>query len=160
MFFLFVFESSFVELMPVEDWNINRVFVPRFLIIFIIFIAVYHNKIHGFIYGIVFGLLYDIVYTEILGVYMFSMPFICYIISKAGKVLQTNIIIISFLSIVGVIFQEFAVYSINLIIGITDMHIELFLQDRLLPTMILNSIFVILFAYPIKRLLGKLQVSE
>ncbi|MFT4412791.1 rod shape-determining protein MreD [Fredinandcohnia humi] len=158
--FFFLFESSFVDLVPSEIFHDEQIFVPRFLMILIVFITIYHNKIGGLLYGIILGLLYDVVYTEVLGVYMFSMPLIAYIISQASRILQTNIIIISFLSIFGIAILELFVYGVNLAIGIATMSFDRFLELRQLPTLLLNSIFITIFSYPIKKLLGKLQIQE
>ena len=128
---LFVLESVFVDLLPSTLFNVDRLFIPHFVMITLIFIVVYYNQLLGLVYAIIFGLLFDIVYTEIIGVYMFAYPIISYVLTKAVKVLQTNIFIISFLSIIGVAFLEFYVYAVNLIIGFTNMNISEFLSDRL-----------------------------
>ncbi|MDQ7863256.1 rod shape-determining protein MreD [Peribacillus frigoritolerans] len=47
----------------------------------------------GMLYGAILGLTYDVVYTEILGIYMFLLPFLAYLISKSMKILQNNILI-------------------------------------------------------------------
>jgi rod shape-determining protein MreD len=158
--FLFVLESVFVDLLPSTLFNVDRLFIPHFVMITLIFIVVYYNHLLGLIYAIVFGLFFDIVYTEIIGVYMFAYPIISYVLTKAVKVLQTNIFIISFLSIVGVALLEFYVYGVNLIIGFTDMNITSFLNNRLFSTLVINSVFVIIICYPFKRLLQRISVTE
>jgi rod shape-determining protein MreD len=160
MSFVFLFESSFVDLVPAEIFHKEYVYVPRFLFILIAFITVYFNKPKGLLSGAIFGLLYDIIHTEILGVYLFLFTFMAYLISWASRALQTSIFIISFLSLVGIFALEFCVYGVNLAIGTTNMQFERFLQIRVLPTIILNSAFILLFAYPFKRLLGKLYIEE
>ncbi len=157
---LFVLESVFVDLLPSTLFNVDRLFIPHFVMIALVFIVVYYNHLLGLVYAIIFGLLFDIVYTEIIGVYMFAYPIISYVLTKAVKILQTNIFIISFISIVGVTLLEFYVYAVNLIIGFTNMNISLFISDRLFSTLVLNSVFVILVCYPFKRLLVRLSVTE
>lgn len=160
MGFFFLFESSFVDVVPAEVFHDDQVFVPRFILILSIFITIYQSKFGGILYGIILGLLYDVIYTEVLGVYMFAMPLITYIISQASRVLQNNIIIISILSILGVVILEFFVYGVNLSIGVATISFERFLELRVLPTVILNGIFVTLFSFPFKKILGKLQIEE
>jgi rod shape-determining protein MreD len=156
----FVSESVFVELWPKNEFYQEYFFVPRFLLIMIVFVTVYVTRFHGIIYGFIFGLLYDVVYTEILGVYMFSFALMAYLASKTMKVFHNNVLVTSFLSIVAVSIVEFYVYGIYLLIGKTDMPFEVFLSNRLLPTIFLNTIFVILFSYPLKQQLTKLAVHE
>ncbi|MEH7236182.1 rod shape-determining protein MreD [Bacillus sp. JJ1562] len=158
--FVFLFESSFVDLVPADIFHKENVYVPRFLFVLIAFITVYLNKPMGLIYGVIFGLLYDIVYTEILGVYLFLYTLMAYLISWASRILQTNILVISFLSLIGIVALEFCVYGINKAIGTASLSVEQFLQIRILPTILLNSIFILVIAYPFKKLLGKLHIEE
>jgi len=157
---LFVSESIFVDISPVGHLNTDYVFVPRFLMIIFVFIAVYTDRYQGMLYGFIYGLLFDIVYTGIIGVYMFGMSFIAYLMAKASKALLSNIFVTSLLGVVAVVILEFYVYIINFLIGYTDMQFMMFLQNRLLPTVILNSIFVLLIAFPIKKLITWLSVVE
>jgi len=158
--FVFLLESSFVDLVPAEIFHKENVYVPRFLFILVTFITVYYNKAMGLLYGAIFGMVYDIVYTEVLGVYLFLYTIMAYLISWASRILQTNIFVISLLSLVGVFALEFCVYLVNLVIGTTAISVERFLQIRMLPTILLNSIFILLFAYPFKKLLGKLHSEK
>ncbi|MDR4889103.1 rod shape-determining protein MreD [Fredinandcohnia sp. QZ13] len=158
--FVFLFESSFVDLVPADIFHKDNVYVPRFLFVLIAFITVYFNKPMGLVYGAIFGLLYDIVYTEILGVYLFLYTLIAYLISWASRILQTNIIVISLLSLIGIIALEFCVFGVNKAIGTASLSIEQFLQIRIVPTLLLNSIFLLVFAYPFKKLLAKLHIEE
>lgn len=160
LFFVFLLESSFVDLVPADIFHKENVYVPRFLFLLIAFITVYFNKPVGLLYGAIFGLLYDIVYTEVLGVYLFLFTLVVYLISWASRILQTNIFVISFLSLIGIFVLEFCVYGVNLVIGSTTISIERFLQIRILPTLLLNSIFILVFAFPFKKLLGKLYIEE
>ncbi|HZG60690.1 MAG TPA: rod shape-determining protein MreD [Anoxybacillus sp.] len=156
----FVSESIVVDLWPKNEFYEKYIFVPRFLLITIVFITVYVTRFYGIVYGFVFGLLYDVFYTEILGVYMFIFALIAYLTSKAMRVFYNNVLVTSFLSIVAVSMVEFYVYGIYLLIGKTDMPFEIFLYNRLLPTIFLNTIFVILVSYPLTQQLIKLPIRE
>ncbi|MBT2754577.1 rod shape-determining protein MreD [Mesobacillus foraminis] len=157
--FLFVFESLFVQLVPGDLFKEGYVFVPRFLIISIFFLTMYGSVKHGLIYGFIFGLLYDMVYTEIIGIYLFMFPLSAYIFSGFMRILQTNILVVSFVSIICVALLEAGVYQMNLLIHITDMDFSSFSKIRLIPTLILNFAFIILLAYPLKRLFEKFSDS-
>ena len=149
----FLFESVFVEMLPAEIFKSSSIFVPHFLMVAIIFVTVYISKKHGIMYGFIFGILFDIVYTEIIGIYLFMFPLVAYITSWIMRILQTNIILVSFVAILGVGFLELGVYEMNFLIGRTDMVFASFMDIRLVPTLILNLIFIILVSYPLRKYL-------
>lgn len=157
--FFFIMESIFVELLPVQHFNSNRIIVPHFLLIVILFFTIYGNKTHGIIYGFAFGLLFDIVYTEVIGIYLFMIPLIAYITSKMMQILQSNIIIVTIVSIVGVALLELGVYEMNYLIKITSMDFTTYTTLRLLPTLILNLAFTIIVAYPLKKFFEKYAID-
>ena len=111
----FLFESIFVELLPAELFKSSRILVPHFLMVTIIFVTIYISQKHGIMYGFIFGILFDIVYTEIIGIYLFMFPLVAYITSWIMRILQTNIILVSFVAILGVGFLELGVYEMNFI---------------------------------------------
>ncbi|MDZ5470818.1 rod shape-determining protein MreD (plasmid) [Bacillus sp. 31A1R] len=152
---LFIIESIFVELLPAELFNSANILVPRFLIIAILFLTIYGIRNQGIIYAFIFGLLFDIVYTEIIGIYLFMFPLVAYIVSKIMKVFHSHIVIVTVVSLIGVALLELSVYEIIYLIKLTTMDFTSFLQLRLLPTIILNLAFAIIFAYPLKRTFEK-----
>lgn len=160
MTFFFVAEGSFVDVVPANLFGTDSMASPRFVMILIVFITVYLNRFQGIVYGIIFGLLYDVVYTEILGVYMFSMPLIAYGVSKLSKILHTNILIVSIYGFLAIVLLEFFLYYVNLLIGYATISIDIFIYLRLFPTLILNSVFILIVSYPFKRLLMKLAIVE
>lgn len=151
LIFLFIFEGLFTQLFPADLFNGDYIFVPRFLIIAIFFLAIYGSVKHGIIYGFVFGLVFDMVYTEVIGIYLFLFPLSTYLFLTIMKVIQTNIVLVSFVSLLSIAFLEGSVYLMNLLIHITDLDFSSFSEIRLVPTLILNLIFIILAAYPFKR---------
>ncbi|MDQ0156113.1 rod shape-determining protein MreD [Robertmurraya andreesenii] len=153
--FIFIFESIFVQSLPAEVFHGERILVPHFLIIAILFLTLYGDSKQGILYGLSFGLLFDVVYTEVLGIYLFLFPLIAYICAKIMRILQTNIVVVSIISLLGVALLELGVYEMNFLINKTDMSFSFYAQYRLLPTLILNLTFIILFSYPLKRLSEK-----
>lgn len=148
---LFILESLFVQFLPSDLFDGQVILVPRFLIIAIIFFAIYGNKKQAIIFGFIFGLLFDIDFTEILGIYLFFFPLITYVVLKIMKIVQVNIFTVSFFSLVGVALLEIGVYEMNKLIGITTMNFSTFFSLRFIPTLLLNLIFTVIVAYPLKR---------
>lgn len=156
---LFISESIFVQVTSPELFGSGNIAVPHFLIVSLLFLTIYGSKKHGVIYGLLFGLLFDIVYVEIIGIYLFLFPIIAYITTKLMKILQTNIVMASIIVLLGVALLEAGAYQMNFLINRTDMDFAAFLSLRLVPTLILNLIFIILAAYPFKRLYEKYAIS-
>jgi rod shape-determining protein MreD len=156
---LFIFESLLVQLMPEGLLGSQKVLVPRFLIIAIFFLTIYGSAKHGIIYGLIFGVLFDIVFTEILGIYLFLYPLTAFIVLKIMKVWQVNLFSTSLVSLIGVVILEIAVFGMNRIIGITSIDFMTFVNMRLLPTLLLNAIFLIIAAYPLKRSFEKFAAA-
>ena len=157
--FLFIAESTFVELLPEKIFGNQYIIVPHFLIAAILFLSVYGPKKYWLYYAFIFGLLFDIVYTEIIGIYLFLYPLIAYLFTRLMRILQTNIVIVSLVSLVGIMLLELGSYEINFLVHITNMDFSSYLSERLVPTLILNFIFIVLVAYPFKKYFEKVVES-
>ncbi|WP_053364224.1 rod shape-determining protein MreD [Bacillus sp. FJAT-27251] len=157
--FLFVFEGLFAQLWPADWFNGDYIFVPRFLIIALLFLSIYGSMKHGIVYGFIFGLMFDMVYTEIIGIYLFMFPLAVYIFWNIMRLVDTNIVVVSVVAIICVALLESGVYLMNLLIHIANMDFSSFAKIRLIPTLILNFSFILLFAYPFKRQFEKFADS-
>ena len=157
--FLFLLESLFVQYMPPEVFGHNYILVPHFLFAGILFLTIYTSRKYGIIYAAIFGLLFDIVWIEIIGIYLFLFPFIAYLISKIMHVLQTNIIVAFLVSLVGIALLELGVYEMDFLIHITTLEFKSFIEMRFYPSLILNAIFLLIAAYPLKRHFERLAES-
>ncbi len=156
---IFVSESIFVELTP-HKWMNTYIIVPHFLAILLSFVALYVSKWRGLIYAVVFGAIYDISYVEILGVNLFAFFIVTYLTAQVAKVLQGTIAVGILLSILNVAFIEFYIYGVYLVIGKAHMDFQAFLYERLLPTLIFHLVVVIIFTYPLRRILRALRIEK
>jgi rod shape-determining protein MreD len=154
-----VFEGLFAQLWPGNWFGGDYIFVPRFLIMAIFFLTIYGSMKHGIIYGFIFGMMFDVVYTEIIGIYLFMFPLAAYIFWNIMRIVDTNIVVVSVVSIMCVAFLESGVYLMNLLIHIANMDFSSFARIRMIPTLILNLSFILLFAYPFKRQFEKFADS-
>nr|WP_263325562.1 rod shape-determining protein MreD [Neobacillus sp. Marseille-Q6967] len=149
--FLFIVESLFAQYAPSKVWGYDYILVPHFLFAGILFLAIYAGRRYGIIYATIFGLLFDIVWIEVIGIYFFLFPFITYLISKLMHVLQTNIIVAFFVSLLGISLLEMGVYEMDFLIHITNMEFLSFIEMRFYPSLVLNALFLLFAAYPLKR---------
>ncbi|MFE7063075.1 rod shape-determining protein MreD [Sutcliffiella sp. NPDC057660] len=157
---LFVLESMTVDMFFLGNINEDWVIVPRYVLITLILCTIYTGSYIGIIFGMVFGLLYDIVYTEVLGIYLFAYPVASYFVSKLMRALQANIFIVFFMILLAVAGVEYLVYSIHTLIGTADIAHQKFLAGRLVPTLIFNAIFSLIFIFPLKLFMEKLAYEQ
>ncbi|WP_456278118.1 rod shape-determining protein MreD [Bacillus sp. AK128] len=147
----FIFESVFVQVLPSELFNMERIMIPRFVMVIIVLITMLTSVSKGMIYGFVLGLLYDLMYTDLMGVYMFAYTFLAYGVAMIMKVLHINILTVILISLLSIGILDFFVYGIMILLKITMMPVEEFLMVRLLPTLVLNLAFVILLFVPLRK---------
>ncbi|MGE6259566.1 rod shape-determining protein MreD [Heyndrickxia sporothermodurans] len=147
----FIAESIFVQYFPHNAFDGKYIIVPHFLLVVLQLMGIYYIRNRTLLYAFIFGLLFDISYTGILGVYLFLFPLTIYITSKLMKFLQSNIFIAVIVTLFNVALVEFLVYELNILIHQVTMTTMDFLNIRLVPTLILNLIFFVIFSYPIKK---------
>ncbi|MBM7653029.1 rod shape-determining protein MreD [Neobacillus cucumis] len=153
--FLFILESLYVQYVPDDLFGGNKIIAPHFLFAACVFLTIFVGQKQGIIYGAVFGLLFDVVYVEIIGIYFFLYPFVCYLASKMLNILQSNFLVSIIITIVAIALLEVGVYEMDHLINVTDMDFMKFLNLRFYPTLILNTLFVIIAGYPLRRLFEK-----
>ena len=152
---LFFLEPVFSLFSPLEIGGVFYTLVPRFVIVFLIFIAVYYNKKQAIIYGIVLGLLYDMFYIDIIGLYAFLFPMICFIAAMIVRQVYRHIVTIMVLCIFLVALLEVLSYVFASLVALTTIGFGDFIFGRLVPTMIANSLFVVMFGWVFKTLINK-----
>lgn len=150
---LFFLETKFSLFSPIDFHGNLTYLVPRFLIIYLIFLSIYYDRRKAMWYGLVFGLLYDIFYIDIIGLYTFLYPFICFIAGSTVKYIHQHLVVTTTLSLVLVAVLEILLHQFFVLIQFTDLSFAEFLNYRLVPTMIANSIFLIMLGWTFKYLL-------
>lgn len=150
---LFFLETEFSLFSPIDINGQREYLVPRFVILYLIFLSIYYDKKRAMIYGLVFGLVYDIFYIDIIGLYTFLYPFICFIAGSTVKYIHQHLVVTTTLSLLLIALLEIALHQFFLLIGYTDISFTEFLNHRLVPTMIANSVFLIMLGWTFKYLL-------
>ncbi|MFX3674596.1 MAG: rod shape-determining protein MreD [Paenisporosarcina sp.] len=151
---LFYLEPVFGLFSPLELNGEYRYLIPRFLIMYLIFISIYYSRNRAMIYGLVFGVLYDVFFIDIIGLYSFLYPLICLIASFIVKYIHQHLFVTTTLSLVLVACLEFVLYHFFSLIGLTDISLSVFIFERLIPTMIANSIFLIMLGWAFKYVIN------
>ena len=150
---LFYVEPVFGSFSPIEINETLYYMVPRFLIMYLIFVSIYYNRKRAIIYGLVFGLLYDIYYIDIIGLYSVIYPLICLAAGSAVKYVHQNLVVATALSLILVALLELLLYVFFSIISLKSIEFSIFLTTRLVPTMVANSIFLIMLGWAFRNLI-------
>jgi rod shape-determining protein MreD len=153
---LVVLEGVALDILPSNLIDGDLMITPHWVLMFLVLVAIFYDSeetYHSILYAMVFGLLIDIAYTGILGVYMFTYGGVIYIIHGLRNMLHSNIYTILLFGIMGVAAADFIINIIFYVIGIMDAPWMDYLMYRLIPSILANSLFVLLF-YPLfaKRL--------
>lgn len=150
---LFFMEPVFSLFSPIAYGDGLFTLVPRFVIVCLIFTAIYDSRKHAIIYGIIFGLLYDIFYIDIIGVYAFLYPLICVFAAGIIRHIHRHIFVVILLTLFLIALLELLSYGFASLISITSIDFDEFLKGRLAPTMLANSLFLIMFSWFFKRII-------
>lgn len=160
VFILFIIEGTVMQIIAPDRFGSEFIIIPRFAFVIVIVIAIFFGRTTGTIYGLILGLFQDIIYTHVLGVYIFSMALITYLLGFSFKIFQKNLLLLTITAIFGTILLDYLVYGIYSMVGITTLPHERFFYERLLPSLVVNSVFLIIFAYPLRKLLVFLQNKD
>lgn len=150
---LFFLEPVFGLFSPLQFDGGYYYIVPRFLLMFLIFVTVYYDSKHAMFYGLFFGLLYDVFFIDIIGLYSFLYPAMCLIASYIIKSVHRNLWVTTLLTLVLTALFEFILYQFFSLIGLISMPMDTFLNFRLLPTMIANSLFLIMLGWAFRQVI-------
>lgn len=150
---LFYMEPIFGLFSPIELNGDFYVLVPRFLIIYLLFIAIYYDRKRAMLYGLIFGLLYDVFFIDIIGLYSFIFPLMCLVASFIVKFIHNHLLVATILTLLLVAAVEIILFLFYTSIGIKTMTFADFYRFNLIPTMIANGVFVLMFGWLFKYIL-------
>lgn len=147
---LFFMEPIFGLFSPLHLNGHFYYIVPRFLIMFLIFVAVYYDLKRAVYYGLFFGLLYDVFFIDIIGLYSFLYPAILVSAGYVVKSIHRHLVVTTVMTLVLTALFEFVLYQFFKFISLVSMPLDVFLDTRLLPTMIANSLFLFVLGWVFK----------
>lgn len=130
--------------------------VSRLIVICIVVFSFHVNRNHMFLFGIIFGLLYDSYYVGILGVYTVLFPIVIYLCDKMKKIFNLNLFVFILILIIQVSLIEFLLYGFYAVMNLTMMDITSFLANRLGPTLLLNSIYMLVLYFPLNKIAAEI----
>lgn len=144
---LFFLEPVVSLFSPIQYNDAMLTLVPRFVFVCLIFLGVYGNRKMTIIYGAIFGLLYDIFYIDIIGVYAFLYPVIAIIAVGIIRYVHKNMLIVIFITFLLIALLEVLSFGFVSFVSITSIGFDEFVIHRLIPTMLANSVFIMMFSW-------------
>ncbi|WP_010099002.1 rod shape-determining protein MreD [Ornithinibacillus scapharcae] len=148
---LVVMEGVALDILPSGLIDSDLMITPHWVLMFLVLVAIFYdrrNSYHSIIYAMIFGLLIDIAYTGILGVYMFTYGVVIYIIHELRNMLHSNIYSVLLFGIISIIISDLIINLIYYVVGIMDAAWMDYAMYRLLPSILANSIFLLIL-YPL-----------
>ena len=150
---LFLLESEFAMFSPM-NWNGGTYFlIPRFVILYLIFLAIYYNRKKAMIYGLILGLCFDVFYINIIGLYTFLYPVVCFIAGWCMKRIHPHLLFSTILAIILMSIIEVTIYEFFYMLQFTTMALKTFLLYRLLPTILANLLYLVMLGWVFKYLI-------
>jgi len=106
------------------------------------------------IYALIFGILFDVFYINIIGLYTVLYPLVCFIAGWSVKRIHPRLLFSTVLAILLVGLLEFVLYEFFYLINFTTMPLDTFLLNRLMPTILANSLFLMMLGWAFKYLIN------
>lgn len=151
LFVVVVLEGSALNLLPAKIVLGDTFIIPHWALAVLLYYALFYDRedtYYAIMYAGIFGLLIDIVYTSVLGVYMFSYAFVIFLVHSIRNRFQGNIYVTMLLGIFSIVIADLIIHSIYLAAGLSTVAWSSYFGWRLLPTVLLNLIFLIVL-YPL-----------
>lgn len=146
-----LFDGTIASIFSTRLYTATSDMVPRLIIICIVLFSFYVDRKYMILFGILFGLLYDSYYVGILGLYTSLFPIIIYLSDKMRKILNPNLLVLVMIVIIHISLVETLLFGFYSVIDLTTIDIATFLANRLGPTLLLNSMFLLVLYYPLKK---------
>lgn len=160
LFITTVIDATLPALLPSAFLGNGQVIISHITLYYLVTFAFYFRDSNILIYSFIFGLFYDSFNTSILGLYAASYYIIVDIVLRIKKYFPKNPYIFGMIFMVAITVLDFIVYLFYFEIGFTTVNINLFLVNRLAPTLIFNIILVIILYFPTRTLLRWLGYED
>ena len=118
--------------------------VCHLVLIFLLFISVEVSDVTAFTIFLVIGILYDAYYFHVIGIATLLLPLLSVLVNKYNTIMMGNKIT-RFLSVLILVFLfEFVSFLLANLVSLTSMEISTFIVYSLAPTMVLNSLLLLI----------------
>lgn len=152
LFIALLLDGVIASVFSAQMYTATSDMVPRLIIVCTIIFAFYIDRSYMILFGILLGLLYDSYYVGILGIYTSLLPAMIYLSDKLKKILNPNLLVLIMITILQLSLTEFLLYGFYMVIDLATVDVTTFLANRLGPTLLLNTLLLVVLYYPLKKL--------
>jgi len=160
LFIFFILQGTVMQVFSPAWFGLHFVSIPHFVLMGTIMVGLFYDRTQAVWYGLFFGFLIDLIYTNVWGVYAFCISLTAYVLSYLARVFHLYLIIVFFIGLAGVVLLELEVYGIYGLIGKITMGFSDYLEWRLMPTLVVNGVFLLIIFYPFRRLLLRMALEQ
>lgn len=130
----------------------------HFTLFFVIMLGLFTNRYLALGYGISLGLCIDMIgYGNMLGIYAFGLGLTGYLVGLFRMNISDNFNSHVHISLLGMLFFELINYISNRLFKTIDHSLLFVIIGFILPSILFNVVFVVLFYFPFRKWIRKLS---
>lgn len=153
-FLLMLVDAHFTK--AIETWTDNAYFASaHFLILALLFAVPRFSKRYLLITALILGFICDSYYVGVIGIYTVALTATVMLMYMFKEVIQTNLLTGFFGMVIFVTLYELIAVMIQVIFHLSSVSPILFVTRVLGPTLLLNMLLFVIFAYPFKKLFSE-----
>lgn len=160
LFFALIIDSALPAIFPGEFLVEHQMIVPHFMLFSILMFAFYFRERDILYYSLLFGFMSDSYYGTIIGIYMTAYWLVSYTVYKIKRYLPKRMIVHFVLFLIAITLMDFVVFVFYREIGQTTMTMTVFIVERLMPTLIFNTVMAFVLYLPSRGILPWLGYEE
>lgn len=156
MIVLFLIETTIFHWIIPLGWHQNLTFSPRFVLVVILLVALFMSRHFALVLGLVFGLLHDIMfYGYMIGPYAFGMGLVVYLVGLLFRGMTPNFFVTMAIVVASLFTFNLIDYSVYRLFMIIDYTFSWTFVHHILPSVLLNLLFVLIVYIPVRYMLEK-----
>lgn len=137
----------------ITQWSNNRYLAnAHLLIILFLILSEVLNKRFLILTAVVLGLLFDLYYVGVVGIYLSVLPAMVALICFFSDAIHQSLLTLFFSMIIFVTFFELGTLLLQILFKLALVNSNFFITNFLGPTLLLNMVLFVIFAYPLHRL--------
>ena len=152
---LLLLNNLITTYVPLRIFHTDLYFIPHLLLIYLLILTVYKNPKIALILSIFTGILCDVYLGNIYGLYTFGFIISVLLMDQLFKVFYKDIKMMVVLLLFFVMLFEHFMFIIMKILGFISTGYFTFILTHLVPTLLLNFLFIVIVFPLLLKLLDK-----
>ena len=152
-FFSIIIDSALPAIFPAEFLADSQRIVSHLMLYWVITFAFYFREREVLLYSLLFGVVADSYNTTIIGIFAFGYWFIAYCVTRIKRYLPKRGLVHFMLFIVLISLLDFAIFVFYRETGYTQVTLSRVIMEKLVPTLILNTVLSFVLYFPTRYIL-------